>query len=188
MEKRAKKVARTEKRIMEAVTCLWKDFSINEITLEKVAELADVSVRTLIRKYSSKEGLFEECIKKDAANIEKVRANACVGDIESIVTHLMNEYEEYGDAVARTLAVEDDLDIAGKILAEGRRYHKQWCARVFAPFLPEPEDNCYENKLMAFVAATDLYMWKLIRRDHQKSREECYSVFTTLITGLTANI
>lgn len=185
MKNRAKKVSRNERKIMNAATQLWKDLSIREITLDSIADMAEVSVRTLIRKYGSKEGLIEECIKKDAGEIEKRRNEAEVGNIPNIIDHLMHEYEEFGNAIIRTLAVEDDLKIAKRLVQEGRRYHMNWCAHVFSPFLPEEDEKTYNEKLLSFYAATDLYLWKLIRKDLQQSKESCKAVYLNLILGLS---
>ena len=114
-----------------------------------------------------------------------MRDTAPVGDIQKALIILLDNYEAYGDANIRTLAVEDELDIARKILQKGRSYHRQWCARVFAPYLPAPAENAYESRLLGYIAATDVYLWKLLRRDLKNSLEETLHVMHKLVTGLT---
>ncbi|MCB0549130.1 MAG: TetR/AcrR family transcriptional regulator [Phaeodactylibacter sp.] len=184
MKNRAKAAAHTERRIMEAVIGLWQVLPIHEITLEAIAERAGVTVRTVLRKYGSKEGLFEACLKQDSSKIEINRGQVQAGDVPGALRILLDDYEAYGDANIRTLAVEEELEMARKILEKGRQYHRQWCARVFAPWLPEPSTGDYEKRLLAFIAATDVYLWKLLRRDLGRSPGETLETIQTLVNGL----
>jgi len=184
MSKRAESAAQTERRIFEATTALWHERPVAEITLEAIAERAGVSTRTIIRRYGSKEGLFETCIKKDSSNMETARDKAEEGDVEGAIHYLLTDYETHGDAMIRTLAVEDQLDIAHRVLQTGRSQHQQWCGRIFSSFLPDIKSVHYESELMAFVAATELYLWKLLRRDLEHSLEETQEIFMRLVNGL----
>jgi AcrR family transcriptional regulator len=184
MNVRAKKVSDNEKRIMQSIFGLWEKLSIHEITLEMVAKDSGVTVRTILRKYGSKEGLIETCIEKDISNIKKVRDTASEGDYLEALKILLKDYERIGDAAIRTLAIEQELPIAKKILDNGRAYHKEWCKHVFGPFLPDPSASDYESKLLSFITATEFYLWKLLRRDLNKGQEATFSVFKSLIEGL----
>jgi hypothetical protein len=97
---------------------------------------------------------------------------------------LLAHYERDGDAVLRNLAVEEKIPIAKVVADEGRRVHRQACERVFAPYLPDADHPTYGTRLDAFVAATDLYVWKLLRRDLRRSADETRQVFLSLINGL----
>lgn len=185
MTARAEAVAQTERDILRATYELWVDRSIHDITLEAVAERAEVSVRTILRKYGSKEGLFEACIEQDAGELLSDRDKAPAGDVEAALDILLKDYEKMGDANIRTLAVEADFEWARKLLQYGRTSHRRWCARVFAPYLPDPSDPAYESSLLAFYAATEVYLWKLLRRDMGKSQEETREVFRRLLEKLT---
>jgi AcrR family transcriptional regulator len=184
MSGRAQQVARNEQQILEAAVSLWKELSINEITLEKVAERAGVTVRTILRKYGSKEGLIEACAASDAPQIRKTRSKAPKGDVVAALKILLDNYEENGDASIRTLAVEGELPIAHKILNRARAYHRDWCAHVFEPYLPPLNTPEYEIRLLAFITATEFYLWKLLRRDLHKSYDETFAVFQSLSEGL----
>lgn len=184
MGARAEQVARNERKILKATAQLWKKYGIQDLTLEKIAERSGVTVRTILRKFGSKEGLLEACIEEDAGDWDMLREGAAVGDLEGILHHLLREYEEMGDAVVRTLSVEEQLPIAHKLLSRGRAYHRAWCMRVFAPYLPAPGDPRYEERLLAFITATEIYLWKLLRRDLGKSPGETTAVFRSLLEGL----
>lgn len=187
MSKRAESAAQTERDIFAATAALWHERSISEITLDLVAERASVSVRTIIRRYGSKEGLFEACIQNNAADTQSDRENAEVGNVNSAIQYLLADYEAYGDALIRMLAMEDQLDIARGVLQAGRTYHRDWCARIFSPFLPDKSGSDYETELTAFVAATELYLWKLLRRDLNYDIEQAQKTFLRLVNGLISD-
>lgn len=184
MQVRAKKVSDNEVRILKSIFGLWEKLSIHEITLEMVAKDSGVTVRTILRKFGSKEGLIEACVEKDISNIKKDRDTAAAGDYSQALKILLKDYERIGDAAIRTLAVEQELPIAKKILDNGRAYHREWCEKVFSPFLPDRDASDYESKLLSFITATEFYLWKLLRRDLNKSEESTFAVFKSLIEGL----
>jgi len=184
MEERAKKVIENEKRIMQSIFGLWQKLSIHEITLDMVARDSGVTVRTILRKFGSKEGLIAYCVENDVSNIKKVRGTAVEGDYLEALKILLADYERIGDAAIRTLAIEQELPIAKKILDNGRAYHREWCKNVFSPLLPDQSASDYEFKLLSFITATEFYLWKLLRRDLNKSQEATFSVFKSLIEGL----
>ena len=186
MKARAKAAAATHRAIIDAAVALWRDASPADITLDDIAARADVSVRTVIRRFGSKEGVFEAALQEDdPAGIQADRDRASVGDLDGVLTVLLDHYERDGEAVARTLALEDQMDFAGQMAAAGRAYHRRWCARVFEPFLPSPNAAAYRERLDAFVAATDLSLWKLLRRDLGRSRTATHRTLHRLLTGLT---
>lgn len=184
MAARAEAAARTGREILAAAAALWRERPIDEITLEAIAERAGVSVRTVIRRFGSKQGVIAACLEADAAGIAAERGQAAAGDVDGALEILLAHYERDGDAVLRTLALEETLPEAKAIAATGRAGHREWCARVFAPHLPPAGDGAHAARLDAFVAATDLYAWKLPRRDLGRSAEETGRVMRTLVDGL----
>ena len=187
MKARADQVAANDQKILDAAAELWLKLPLSEVTLEKVAEQSGFSIRTLLRKFGSREGLMEACVEQDAGDFLKKRREAPVGDPEGILDSLLSEYEQMGDAVIRALMAEEELPVAKKLLETGRNFHKEWCATVFAPFLPSNSAEDYEERLHAFMAATEIYLWKMLRRDHNRSYEQTFQVFQQLLEGLIAN-
>ena len=184
MSARAEAAARTARDILAATAALWRERPLDEITLAAIAERAGVSVRTVIRRFGSREGVVAACIEADAAGIIAERGQVPAGDVEGALAVLLAHYERDGDAVLRTLALEATVAEARAIARAGRAGHRDWCARVFAPHLPTPGDSAYGARLDAFVAATDLYAWKLLRRDLGRSPEETARVIRALVDGL----
>ncbi|MEX2400299.1 MAG: TetR/AcrR family transcriptional regulator [Rhodothermales bacterium] len=184
MTARAEAAAQTGRDILAATVALWREKALDEITLREIADRADVSVQTVIRRFGSKEGVFDACIESDAGGVRVERDRTPAGDLEAAVETLISHYERDGDAVLRTLALEDRLDAAKAITERGRIEHRKWCTRVFCPYLPPPEHETYERRVDAFVAATDLYVWKLLRRDLGRSAEETKRTTRMLLDGL----
>src|SRR5688500_5966422 len=78
---RAAAAARTATAVRRATAALWRERSLDEITLGAIAERAGVSVRTVIRRFGSRAGVIAACIGSDAAGIRAERAQAPVGDV-----------------------------------------------------------------------------------------------------------
>jgi len=184
MKARAESAARTAREILDATAELWHRQPLDEITLQAIADEAGVTVQTVLRKFDSKKGVFDACIEREAAAIRAERDRTPEGDVGAALDTLLTHYERDGDAVVRTLRLEDRLEAARSITRRGRSVHRRWCARVFAPFLPSPDDAGYRPRLDAFVAATDVYLWKLLRRDLKRSRTETRAGLRTLLDGL----
>jgi len=124
MSKRAETAAETERAIFAATADLWCERAFADITLDAIAERAGVSVRTIIRRYGSRDGLFITCIQNSSDEIESDREKAEVGDIEGAIHYLLKDYEAYGDTIIRTLAVEYQIEAAQKVIQAGRDYHR----------------------------------------------------------------
>lgn len=184
MKARAESTARTVERVLAATVALWRERSLDEITLPLVAERAGVSVHTVLRRFGSKDDLLAACIERDTSGIGADRERTAVGDVAGTLAGLLAHYESDGDAVVRTLALEGRLPAADALLAHGREAHRHWCARVFAPFLPTPSHPDHPVRLDALVAATDLYVWKLLRRDLGRSADETARALATLVDGV----
>jgi AcrR family transcriptional regulator len=184
MQARAEAAAQTGREILIAASALWREKSLDEVTLHEIADRAGVSVQTVIRRFGAKEGVFAAAIEADASGIEAERDAAPVADVDGALDVLLGHYERDGDAVLRTLALEGRLTAADAIVGRGRQAHRRWCARVFAPHLPAPSAVGYATRLDAFVAATDIYLWKLFRRDLGRSAARTRQVIRLLLQGL----
>lgn len=178
------KAEETKLSIIKAWGQLWAKYSINEITLEMIAEEAKVTKRTILRKFGSKEGLMAESLSYDPAEISTERDHAKTGDIDDILKTLLTNYENIGDAAIRTINLESELEIARKIGTKGRIQHRNWCKNVFAPFLPHPNSANFEIQLISFIAVTEIYLWKLMRKDLKLSKKKTYSVFKNMLEGV----
>lgn len=188
MSARAESAAETGSNILKATGELWMEYPIREITLEMIAAKAGVTERTVLRKFGSKEEVYEAAIQNDAAGIQSIKDEAETGNIEYAIHILMQEYKLTGRAAIRTLAVEFEFPVASKILAKGRKSHKAWCERVFSPFLPQKDHPNYALYVGALYAATDVNKWKLLHIDLGYSEAETASIFSITITSIVQSI
>jgi hypothetical protein len=69
-----------------------------------------------------------------------------------------------------------------RITRQGKAMHRAWVVEVFAPFLAAADDPEALTDLL--VVATDVYAWKLLRRDRGLSRERTESRMRRLVEGL----
>jgi AcrR family transcriptional regulator len=185
---RAVSAGRTRHAVMQAAVELWREhLDLDQVTLAQVAERAGVSRQTVLRKFGSKDGLIEACIEEGASGIVEMRDQAPTGDIPEALDILLAHYEKDGPPALSGLALEHRSEAAARIAAHGRATHRAWCARVFEPFLPAPDDPDRAARLDAFVAATDLYVWKLLRQDLGRSATETREAMQTLVEALASS-
>lgn len=188
MLERAEQVARNDRKIMDAMADLWLELPLSELTLDKVSQRSGVTVRTILRKFGSKDGLFKACIEYDGDRFTQKRMDVAPGDLPGIIEALLEEYERMGDALIRTLTVEYEFPSTQEMLKKARTIHRDWCVMAFEPFLPPKTSDHYETILSAFIAATEFYLWKLLRRDLGKSPEQCRQIFLFSLESLAANV
>ena len=80
------------------------------------------------------------------------------------------------------LAQERHQELMARVTEHGRRLHRAWVEEVFAPFLAESEDA--EELTDLLVVATDVYAWKLLRRDRGLGRLRTERRMHHLVTAL----
>jgi len=188
MSERAKQVARNDRKIMNAMSDLWIELPLSELTLDKVSQRSGVTVRTILRKFGSKDGLLKASIENDADRLTQRRLQVTPGDLNGILEALLEEYERMGDALIRTLTIDYNFPSTQGLLNKARTIHSDWCEIVFEPLLPSKSSENYETVLSAFIAGTEFYLWKLLRRDLGKTKEQCREIFLYTLESLAQNL
>jgi len=171
---RAASAEDTARRIIGAFTARLMTHWFDEITLDAVAADADVTVQTIIRRFGGKDGLLPGAVEIIAAQVA-ARRDAPPGDIDASIRGLVTDYEHCGDAILRLLALESRHEVLHKFLEIGRGEHRAWVAFAFQSALVPRSTRRANQKLDrrglldALVIATDVYAWKLLRRDMKRS-------------------
>ena len=183
METRGRQAAATRQRILDAARGLFDDRS-SGFTLQNVAAAADVSVQTVLRAFASKEALIVAAIgtfrdRADTFEVPRSPAEA--------VSQLFDDYEQIGDRVIRMLAEEHQVAGFADVARQGRERHRAWVEAAFAPELAGRTTRERRHTLVALAAATDVYIWKLLRRDLGLGRAESQSAVTRLVRGALGN-
>ena len=181
MKARADGVARTRRQILDATWSLSEEKLGLAIGLADVAERSGITVRTILRHFGSREGLFE-AVSEYARDEVVAEREAPVGDTREAVRTIVAHYELRGDFVMRMLEQESVDERIARQTASGRRLHREWVRTVFAPQLARvPDAKAIEDLL---VVATDVYTWKLLRRDAGLGRARTEERMHTMIRRL----
>ena len=177
MRARAAAVEETRRRILDATFALSSDRLISDINLDAVARRAEVSVQTVLRQFGSRAGLFE-ATAQHAARLVVAEREAPPGDVDAAVRVLVDHYERRGDNTVMMLAQESADPVVADVVQNGRALHRTWVVDVFGPLLGTgtgtgtEDGDARERAIDLLVVATDVYAWKLLRRDRGLSRAE----------------
>jgi AcrR family transcriptional regulator len=139
------------------------------ITLPSVAERAQVTVKTVLRHFGSRDSLIDAAWAQayDEAMTERVPPQ---GDPEAALKVLIAHYERRGGVVLVMLADETDPR-AARMNNAGRLAHREWVEQVFGDRLPATAVG--RTRLVdVLVVATDVYAWKLLRLDRGLSVDD----------------
>lgn len=180
MAVRGPQAAATRQRILEAARSLFDE--ADELTLEKVATKAGTSVQTVIRAYGNKEALVVEAV--GSFRVAEPVPSPSLRSVKEVVRRLFDDYEEIGDRVIRVLAAEHRIAAFAEIARSGRVRHRTWVKAAFARYLDKHTAPEREAILLGLLAATDVYVWKLYRRDFGLGRKTSEAAVERLVQGV----
>lgn len=178
--------ANTDRIVRACVTLIRTVRRLTEITLDDIARESGVTVRTVLRRFGSRDGALEAAFGPLSSEIRSLRPPTPPGDVEAAVTTILDQYEQMGDFNIRALEAEDLLPLAHRGLEVGRQSHREWLGGVFAPQLARLKPREREHRIVALYAATDIYIWKLLRRDLKLDRRETEETILRLVRGVVA--
>ncbi|WP_165314415.1 TetR/AcrR family transcriptional regulator [Agromyces protaetiae] len=162
MRDRAEQVERTRDAILASVVALAYTTPLSLLTLERVGRQAGVSVQTVLRQFGSREALLESA-NAWATRVVLDERPADPAQFEASFEALIDHYELRGDGVLLLLGQESWEPVAREATAGGKALHRDWVERLFAPQLAQAIDpDALTDQL---VVVTDVYAWKLLRRD-----------------------
>jgi AcrR family transcriptional regulator len=184
MQARAEAAASTARRILDAATGLWMERWYDEIRLEDVAARAGVSVQTVIRRFGGRDGLARAATEHANASVARFREPTPGAGAASAARAVLEDYERWGDALMRLLAQEERFPVLSPMVEEGRRLHREWVERTFADTLNGMPAAERRQRAAELLAATDVYVWKLLRRDLGLSRRETERALADMIARL----
>ena len=180
---RAHNAEETGRRILEAFEQCFRNHWFDEITLERVAKRARVTVRTVIRRFGNKSGLLGALVESMVPELRARRATP-PGDVAEAVERILAIYEEIGDGVIRNLAQEARIPELQPLIEIGRKEHRAVTSRTYAAWLSRLDAARARRVLDALVIATDVYTWKLLRRDMGRSVAETRTAVLALIEAI----
>jgi AcrR family transcriptional regulator len=184
MAARAAAVEATRERILDAACDAFLASWYEDVTLRAVAAAADVALQTVVNHFGTKEALYGAAVERISDAIEARRYDVEPGDVEGAVATLIDDYDRTGDFTLRTLAEEGRLAVVGPGLARGRRGHQDWVEHVFPTAPTGLRGAARRRRLAQLVTVTDVYTWKLLRRDKGLSRDQTVLAVRELVEAL----
>lgn len=188
MTARAEAKEATRTRILEATMDATLTTPLVDLTLDAIAASAGVSVQTLLRHFGSRDGLLDAGADFGRARVAEER-RAPVGDSAAAVHVIVDHYERRGDGVLLMLAQETTQPLMAAIVTQGRALHRRWVQDVWADHLARLTPSGQDRLTNLLVVGTDVYTWKLLRRDRGLSRtateEQLLHLLTAVLTAST---
>lgn len=183
MTTRGEGAASTRDRIVRAGAGLLMEQRFEDVTLAAIARTAGVSHQTVLNHFGTKEGVANAAADVIMEETDDLRASAVPGDLRGAVRIVVDQYEHSGDSNVRWAMSAERLGSLASRIDQARASHQRWLAWVFAGDLPG-EESARRRAVNALHAATDVYTWKLLRRDLGLSRRETENTMADLVAGV----
>jgi AcrR family transcriptional regulator len=183
MTGRAAKAEATRARIRARAMQLYCQQSIEDFTLEEVAHRAETTVQTVLRIFGSKDELIYAALEDMAAGGVFLKP-VLPGDVNAGVSAFFDIYESVGDLVMERLNEERRRPALKASLDQGRDNHRDGVRTVFAPQLDRLHGAARTQLLQSLTIITDVYVWKLLRRDMGLGRQAAEAIVRKMILGV----
>jgi AcrR family transcriptional regulator len=176
MTSRDAAAAATRERILRAAGSAFLERWYDDVTIAEVARRAGVSGQTVLNHFGAKEELFAAAHVRLGEELRARRHAPAPGDVPAAVDALVADYEITGDATIRVLALEEKVPALRALVDEGRAGHRAWVERMFGVPALTAE----------LVVVTDVYAWKLLRRDQGLGAEATAAAMRRMVEALLA--
>ncbi len=183
MRARADAAADTYERVLAAGESLFKSSHYDDVTLQAVSERAGVALKTVLRRFGSKDALLVACARSGSERESTIRAVKS-GDWRAAAAVLASRYESTCDEVARYWPLEDRIPAVATAFASARQSHRAWLADVFASNLPRRGTARYEQRLAELFGATEIFVWFTWRRRLGIGRKTAERALAELLEAL----
>jgi AcrR family transcriptional regulator len=185
MTTRAAKAEATRERIRQSAMELYLAHPIDDFTLDQIAARAGTTVQTVLRAYGSRDRLMGAVLDVLADQDVGGRPTP-LGDAAAFIGAVFDIYETIGDFLIRQLADQHRNPDLKAGLDRGRASHRAWVRRIFTPQLEcRAAGDARERLFNALAAATDLYVWQILRRDQGLDRPAAEAVVLEIMRGIT---
>jgi AcrR family transcriptional regulator len=187
MSSRAAAKERTRAAILEAAHESFAGRWFDEVTIQDVAAAAGVSQQTVVNHFGSKMGLYVAGLEELVVpRIRAARDGVEPGDVDAVVETVLDGYEEMGDGTVRTEALALRDPGLADIVAGGRRAHRQWVEKVFAPHLAGHGRPARERAVTLLALALDAGTWHRLRRIQGLGRPQVRRHLVELVEAVLA--
>lgn len=184
MSTRAAAAEATKERVLDAAVAAFRTQWYEDVTLRAVASDAGVALQTVLNHFRTKEDLAAAAFERIGADIAQGRWGADTTTLRRIADLIVDDYERNGDMIVRMLSVEDRVESVRPIVDTGRKGHEEWVEHVLADALDGLGRLDRRRRLAQLVAATDVYTWKILRRDKGLSKAQTVEAMRELLAAL----
>lgn len=184
MSARAAAAEATRERIVEAACAAFTSQWYEDVTVRAIAEDAGVALQTVLNHFRTKEELCAAGLERFGDRIGATRWSVDTDDLDGAIRLLLDDYERNGDTMLRTLAVEERIPAVRAAVDRGRAGHLAWVELVFAGALTGLRGAARARRLAQLVAVTDVYTWKLLRRDRGLDPDQTVRAVRELVDAL----
>jgi AcrR family transcriptional regulator len=179
--KRIKTAKNTNARIIDSTEYLLANGPLEEITLTAIAKRAEVTVQTVLRHMGSRDGCLNAVAEQVSERIDSQRGHTKRGDVDAAISDIINHYESESNLILNLLEQANrGENFANRMTELGRIYHRNWVEHNFGVLVKSAD----EATIDALVAATDIYIYKLLRLDMGRSLKSTKAVIKHLIRGI----
>jgi AcrR family transcriptional regulator len=181
MERRSANAAATKARVYQVAMALYNERP-QDFALKTVAARAGTSVQTILRIYGSKSALVANLL--EASQGQARRSGSLPDDIVTAIRARYTEYEKNGDGPNGHVADGRRDPAVAKQLEAARLSHRAWVEEIFAGRLGTQASLADQARLFGLIIATDISVWKQLRRDFGLYRRAAEAVVMGIITAL----
>ncbi len=107
------------------------------------------------------------------------------GDVPAAVAAIFDIYEGMGDLVLERLSDEHRRPALKEGLERGRKSHRDGVRTAFAPQLARVSGHARSELTEMLTILTDVYVWKLLRRDRKLGRRAAEAIVCKMIDRVT---
>ena len=183
MSSRAEAVTDTRERIVRSAIGLLLENWYEDVTLAAIAAAAGVSHQTVLNHFESKEGVALGRGRDLRRETSARRGRAPPSDVAGAVHALVATTSGSATRMSAGRRPPSGSDVLRALLDEARASHQQWLGQC-SPSVSRDTASERRRAINALHAATDVYTWKLLRRDLGLSRTETERTMVDLVTGV----
>lgn len=184
MTARATSAACTVAAVLDATWELFEEKPLADITLADIATRSGVTTQTVLRRFGGKDGVFTAMFDRLASDIAGRRDQALANVLDAVVAALVANYGLTGRLTLKMLAEEATAPALHGILATGRKYHREWCARVFSDTLAGLSEADHDRRLAQLIAICDVRTWESLRIASGLSQPETEKTLREMLAPL----
>ena len=165
MTLRAASVAETGDRVLDAAFAIWAEMSFDRIRLEALAERAQVTVPTIVRRYGGKAGVILALVEREVAELALARGADAGAPTSRVISELVDFYQGYGAMILKMYAEAPLVTGLPELAQTARAAHLAWCRTTFGARLPSADPVTTARRMAQVTAVCDATTWRILSAD-----------------------